>query len=164
MFDRAFGLPLHVLVNHLVVVFVPLAVLAALVYALVPRWRRLLRWPVLAGAAVSLVAAFVTVQSGYALYDRLGKPAEVELHEHRAQLLGWLVLAFFCWCVVSAFVLGGPGAPTPRWEAGRRRAAGIARPVRIVVAVVLVGISVATGIQVILAGDAGARAVWGGGG
>ncbi|MGW0228888.1 DUF2231 domain-containing protein [Actinopolymorpha singaporensis] len=161
MFDQAFGLPLHVLVNHLVVVFVPLAVLAALVYALVPRWRWLVRWPMLAGAAISLVATFVTVRSGYALYDRLGRPAEVETHEHRAQLLQWLVPAFFVGCAVSAFVLGGPGAPTPLWEMGRRRAAGIARPVRVVVAVVLAGLAVVTGILIVLAGDAGARAVWG---
>ncbi len=164
MFDQTFGLPLHVLVNHLTVVFVPLTVLAALTYAVVPRWRWLLRWPMLAGAVISAVATFVTVRSGYALYDKLNRPADVEVHEHRAQLLQWIVWAFVLWCLVSAFVLGGPGAPTPRWEAGRRRAAGIARPVRIVVAVVLVGLSVATGIQVALTGDAGARAVWGGGG
>ncbi|MFD2079437.1 hypothetical protein SAMN05421678_115165 [Actinopolymorpha cephalotaxi] len=164
MFDRAFGLPLHVLVNHLTIVFVPLTVLAALAFAVVPRWRWLLRLPMVAGAVISLVATFVTVRSGYALYDRLNRPAVVEVHEHRGQLLQWIVLAFVVWCLVSAYVLGGPGAPTPRWEVGRRRAAGIARPVRIVVAVVLVVLAVATGIQVVLTGDAGARAVWGAGG
>ena len=39
MFDQINGLPVHVLVLHAAVVFVPLLALGAIVYALVGPWR-----------------------------------------------------------------------------------------------------------------------------
>ena len=44
MFDQINGLPVHVLVLHAAVVFVPLLALGAVVYALVPRWRPRMGW------------------------------------------------------------------------------------------------------------------------
>ena len=95
MFDQVTGLPLHALVIHAVVVFVPLTVLVALAYALVPRWRWLLRWPLLAGSAVCLASGFVAKQSGEALWERLGGQEIVEEHATRGALLVWVLLAFF---------------------------------------------------------------------
>ena len=39
------GLPLHALIIHAAVIFGPLSALAGVLYAVVPRWRDRLRWP-----------------------------------------------------------------------------------------------------------------------
>lgn len=162
MFDQVSGLPVHVLVIHVVVVFVPLSVLVALGYALVPRWRWLLRWPLVVGSAASLGAAFVAQRSGYNFIGRLGggTPA-AQAHEDQGQLLGWVLLGFFVVSVAAAFAVHGPGAPSWRGEVGRRSTVSVARPIQIVVAVLLIVAAVAAGVQVFRTGDSGARAVWG---
>ena len=58
------GVPLHPLVVHAVVVLGPLAALTGLAYAAVPRWRWLLRWPLVVLAVVTAVTAFVAVVAG----------------------------------------------------------------------------------------------------
>ncbi|WP_020575825.1 DUF2231 domain-containing protein [Actinopolymorpha alba] len=156
MFDSAFGLPLHVLVIHAVVVFVPLTVLGALGYAVVPRWRWLLRWPVLLGAAASLGSAFVAKQSGYSFFQQLGAPSLAKAHEDQGQLLVWVLLGFFVVVAAATFTLSGP----TRLVNGRQYP-GAARPVQLVVAVVLVAAALVAGVQVVRTGDSGARAVWG---
>ena len=50
-FDLAFGLPLHPLAVHVPVVLLPLGALGVLLVLLVPRWRTLLAWPVIAVTA-----------------------------------------------------------------------------------------------------------------
>jgi hypothetical protein len=155
MFDQVTGLPVHVLVIHAVVVFVPLVVLVALAYALVPRWRWLLRWPLLAGSAGCLAAGYVARESGEALFDRLNEPEFVAVHAGRGQLLVWFLLAFFVVSVAAVFMLGGP---TPLL--GGRERAGAAGPVQLVVAALLVVAAVGAGVQVVRTGDAGARATW----
>jgi xanthine/uracil permease len=155
VFDQVTGLPVHVLVIHAVVVLVPLIVLTALAYALVPQWRWLLRWPLLAGSAGCLAAGFVAKKSGEAFFDRLNEPEFVAEHAARGQLLVWLLLAFFLVSAAAAFMLGGP---TPLL--GGRERAGAARPVQMVVAALLVVVALGTGVQVVRTGDAGARATW----
>ncbi|HZC26782.1 MAG TPA: hypothetical protein VE287_07150 [Actinopolymorphaceae bacterium] len=155
MFDHVFGLPMHVLVIHAVVVFVPLTALAALAYAVVPHWRWLFRWPLLVGSAASFVAGFVARQSGQALFDKLNSPAVANVHASRGHLLFWFLLAFFVVSVAAVFMLGGPSPLT-----GGRVWGGAAPPVQLVVAALLVVVSVGTGVQVVRTGDAGARAVW----
>ena len=71
MFDYIFGLPMHALVIHAVVVLVPLSALSAIAYVLRPAWRRVLRWPTAVGAVVSGVSAFVAAESGEALQRRV---------------------------------------------------------------------------------------------
>ena len=51
------GLPFHALIVHAAVVLTPLAVLSALAFAVLPRWRYLTRWP----TAVLAVGAFASV-------------------------------------------------------------------------------------------------------
>jgi hypothetical protein len=156
MFDQVNGLPLHALVIHAVVVFVPLTVLVALAYAFVPRWRWLLRWPLLAGSAVCLASGFVAKQSGQALWDRLGAQEIVAEHAARGALLVWILLAFFVVSVAAVFMLGGS---TPL--ANGRDRSGAAGPVQVVVAALLVVVAVGAGVQVVRTGDEGTRVVWG---
>lgn len=159
MFDQVTGLPVHILVIHAVVVFVPLTVLAAVVYAVVSRWRWLLRWPLLAGAVICLGAGFVARQSGEAFFDRLGEPELVAEHATRGHLLFWFLLALFVVSVAAVFLLGGPNPLV-----GGRERAGAAAPVQLVVAALLVVVAIGAGVQVVRTGDAGSRAVWGAGG
>jgi hypothetical protein len=157
VFDQAFGLPMHVLVIHAVVVLVPLTALAALVYAVVPRWRWVLRWPMLVGAAVSLGAGLVAKLSGEAFFEGLGRPPFVADHQAQGNLLVWVLLAFLVVAVAAAFLLGGPSPLR-----GGREWPGAVRAVQVVVAVLLLVVAVGAGVQVVRTGDAGARAVWSG--
>lgn len=139
------GLPLHPLVVHAAVVFGPIGALTALVYAAVPRWRDRFRLPMLALAMVatgSVVAAYLTGDSFLESRPELGREPMVGTHEERAELLLWVTLAFG----VIALVVGW-------WHA---------RPgiLRTVAQVLLAVAAVAVLVQVVLTGDAGARAVW----
>ena len=61
------GVPLHPLVIHAVVVFVPLAALAAVLMAW-PRWRWLARWPALLLTLGATAACYVATVSGAELF------------------------------------------------------------------------------------------------
>ena len=64
MFERFGDLPLHVLVIHLAVVVLPVSALTAIAFAVLPKWRWLLRWPALVLGLGALVCAFVAKKSG----------------------------------------------------------------------------------------------------
>ena len=156
MFNQVFGLPLHVLVNHAVVVLVPITAAGAVVFAVVPRWRWMLRWPLVVGALVCLVSGFVAKESGQDFFDSLGKPAVALQHRDLAYALVWILLVLFVLSVLAALLLGGRN-PLP----GPHSRRSAARPVQLVISVLLVIVAVAAGVQVARTGDAGARAVWG---
>ena len=87
MFDQVNGLPVHALVLHAAVVFVPLLALGAIVYALVGRWRPKIGWAVLLLAVVAPITALVAMLSGNKLHERLldqglkGRGAEI-INDH----------------------------------------------------------------------------------
>ncbi len=77
------GLPLHPLVVHAAVIFGPLAALAALAY-LVPRWRDVMRWPMVIMAVVgvgAIVAAYFTGNDFLDNRPELGQLPQVQKHE-----------------------------------------------------------------------------------
>ncbi|GAB3415495.1 DUF2231 domain-containing protein [Flindersiella endophytica] len=158
MFDTITGLPVHALIVHAAVVFLPLTVLTALAFALVPAWRWVVRWPLLVGAVISLGSAFVARESGQELFKNFGDapPESIVTHADRGLLLFWFVLVFFVVAVAAVFLLGGK----TRIAGGKDRE-GVAKPLQLVIVVLLVVASVGTGYQTIMTGDAGARAVWG---
>src|ERR1700754_4578445 len=71
VFDQINGLPVHVLVLHAAVIFVPLLALGALVYAVVPRWRSKIGWAVALLAVIAPLSTLVAKLSGTQLYNRL---------------------------------------------------------------------------------------------
>lgn len=157
MFEEFAGLPLHPLLVHAAVVLVPSSALAAILFAVVPRWRWVLRWPVLVSALLSLLAVFVTVRSGQALLTSRPELAQlVATHQQRGQQLQLILLGYALVAALAFFALGGP----TRLAGGRSRT-GAARPVQIVVAVLLVGLAGWSLLQTALTGDSGSRAVWG---
>ena len=157
MFERFGDLPLHVLVVHLTVVVLPVAALTGLVFALVPRWRWLLRWPAGVLGVAALVCTFVAKESGEAFVAAVPTLQKaVELHEKRADLLFWYVLIFAIVAVAAFFVLSGPSA----LASGKGAMAIKSRPLEIVTQVAFVVIALLVIWQTIRTGDAGAKAVW----
>ena len=141
------GLPLHPLLVHAAVVFTPLAALTALAYALLTRWRERLRWPMLALAVVATLAVVAAFLSGKSFLDSTPELAQVplvETHEERGELLLWLTLGFGAVALVSGWLHARSG------------------PVRLALRGLLAVAAVAVLVQVVLTGDAGSRAVWGG--
>jgi hypothetical protein len=154
------GLPLHPLIVHVVVVFAPLAGLAGILYAVVPRWRWWLRWPMVVCAVVAAGAGILAVQSGYSLEHQrqLQQLAAVRTHQHRGSILRWVMLGFLVPVGLGAWLLGGPSAVTSGWGAR----AGRTGPVAVGLQVLLVLTAVVLLVWVFLTGDSGARALWGG--
>jgi hypothetical protein len=151
MFERFGDLPLHVLVIHLTVVLLPVAALTLIAFAVVPRWRRVLRWPALVLGVGTVVCAFVAKQSGEAFVNAVPTLQKaVELHEKRGNLLFWYCLIFTVVAVAAFLLLAGVKGDM----------ATKSRPLEIVTQVAVVVIAVLVIWQTVRTGDAGAKAVW----
>jgi hypothetical protein len=156
VFDYIFGLPMHALVIHAVVVLVPLSALCAVAYAVRPQWRRLLRWPTAAGALVSGVSAFVAAESGEALQRRVSRVrATTTNFELLSTHTEWgdrakLFCLIFMVVTLAALWLARP----PEEEAPRGHALDV------VVSMVVVLSAVGALATVVLAGHAGSQVVW----
>ena len=153
------GLPLHPLVVHAVVVFVPLGALSAILYALVPRWRWLLRQPTLVLALAAVVLARVAVLTGSSLKHEKNFTGElgdrIARHMHWGQRLEYSVWVYAVIAVVAWWVL--PHV-TPLTDRDSRTS-----PAPRLIAVVTVLLPVAAAVVLVLAvvtGEAGAQAVW----
>ncbi|WP_347344783.1 DUF2231 domain-containing protein [Microbacterium sp.] len=149
------GLPLHPLLVHAVVVLTPLTVLALLLGAFWPAARRRLGVVTPLAALAVLVLVPITVAAGQALAIVVGPTPAVERHHALGlMLLPWAIALF----VVSA-------AQWAWYRFGRPRVArrgGGTRAVGVVLAVAATAVGAGTLITIVLIGDSGARAVWGG--
>jgi hypothetical protein len=161
-----FGLPAHVLVVHAAVVLTPLAVLAAVAFALLPKWRYLTRWPAAALAVVAGVTVWVSRVTGQDFFggDRFGglaadNPLRKAIHDHEeyGELLSLVVIAFVLLVLVGSAVLGGPSG----FVSGRGAKARTAAGVEVAVALAILAAAAVTLVYLVLTGDAGARAAWG---
>ena len=149
------GVPLHPLVIHAVVVFVPLAALAAIAMS-VPKWRWLARWPALLLTLGATAAAYVAKLTGAQLKEDRGLESPlVKTHEQWGDRLVTAMVVFAAVVVVAFWVL----PHVTRLSGGKDRVTKVAAlekplmvllPLTAVVALVLV----------VITGDAGARAVW----
>ena len=150
MFDQIGGLPVHILVIHAAVVFVPLLALGAIVYALVPGWRSKIGWAVISLAIIAPIVTFVSKESGEKLYDRQSasfKP-KLDAHMHFGTNTFWYTLALGVVTLIVAIVtLRRPGA--------------LPRVVEIILGIVMIVLAVLSGYYVYRTGDSGAHVVWG---
>jgi hypothetical protein len=140
------GLPLHALVVHAAVIFGPLSALAAILY-LVPRWRDKLRWPMVALVLISVGAIWTAYFSGGWVEEANGPYSGefgklFETHEDRADILRWVATGFGVVALAAAWWHTRTGA------------------LRAVLSALVLAGAVATGIYVILTGDAGAQVAW----
>ena len=149
------GIPAHVLIIHAAVVFLPLLAVAAIFYALVPRFRTYIGWAAVLLAIGGPLVAFLARQSGQNFRARLvaqGAPADfvakIDKHQGYGDRTFWLSLGLGVFTLLLV-------ALTLR---GRR----VSTWVTAVLGVVVIGLAVATGIYVFLTGDSGAHTVWDG--
>ncbi len=154
MFDTAFGLPLHPLVVHLVVVFLPLASVAVLLAALWPRFRRWAGPLPLALAVIGTAAVPVATESGEALAGTgLGQLPLVQTHSGLGDQMIWWALGL----VVAAAAVYWLHLRTRRADSGTRPGQGVVAGIAVLAAVAAIG----TGVHIYRVGESGARAVWG---
>lgn len=160
MLNKIAGIPVHVLVIHFVVVFVPLLIIGAVAYAAVPRWRKKIDWAVLILAVIAPVSALIARLSGLQLRTDLiakgysGKPlANIDKHMGFGNMTLWLSIALG----VVALALIGYAWRTARTEGSPQHP--LVRPIGLVVTLVL---GAFLGYYVYRTGDSGAHNVWDG--
>ena len=149
MFTEIHGLPVHPLAVHAAVVFVPLAALMGILFA-VPRTRAWSRVPLLLVSLAAVVAVFVARQSGFKLKDHLAEGNFtylnlVDEHQSRANLL-FVFVIIFAVVAIAAFFL--------------TRSADTNQAVAMVLSVILVVGAVAIAFQTYRVGDLGSKIVW----
>jgi uncharacterized membrane protein len=146
--DTVFGVPLHPLVNHAVVVLVPLAVLGTLLITIVPRWRTAYGWLVVALSAAAFASVPVATRSGRNLEAslELGGPVldKVQEHQEMGDRLIWAAGAMFVLDLLL-MLMHRSGRPT-----GQATLVAVLASIAGLIALVLV----------VLTGHLGAQAVW----
>ncbi|MDT5033160.1 MAG: hypothetical protein QOC94_3331 [Actinoplanes sp.] len=150
MFDQISGLPVHVLVIHAAVVFVPLLALGAIVYAVLPRWRSQIGWAVISLAVIGPIVTFVSMESGKKLYNRQTPTFQKTLDAHLSygtHTFWWVLGLGVGTLVMTIITLRKPGA--------------LPRVVEIGLAIIVIVLAVISGYYVYKTGDSGAHAVWG---
>jgi uncharacterized membrane protein len=154
LFDQINGLPVHVLILHAAVVFVPLLALGAIVYALVGAWRAKIGWAVLLLGIIAPICTFVAKESGTKLYDRLAphmSPAGKKLldeHMGFGTHTFWWTLALGLVSIVMVVLTGRGESSAPK-------------VVQWVLSAAMVVLAVIAVYYVYRTGDSGAKAVWG---
>jgi hypothetical protein len=83
--DNLFGLPAHPLVVHAAVVLLPIAAIATVVVAVVPRWRRPYALLVFVMSIAAAGAIWLAKESGESLEERVTETALVERHAELAE-------------------------------------------------------------------------------
>jgi hypothetical protein len=151
MIDYQFnGLPVHVLLVHLVVIIVPLAALSLLLSAFWPAARRRLGFVTPLVALVALIAVPFTTAAGQWLQARVAPTPLIEKHTALGPtLLPWVIAVFVVASVLWLWYFLVPSGP--RWL----------RVTAIVVidAAVLIT-AIGSVVTVVLIGESGSAAVW----
>ncbi|MEU5088441.1 DUF2231 domain-containing protein [Streptomyces sp. NPDC021356] len=149
------GLPAHVLLVHVVVVFVPLTALALVLCAVRPAAAQRMGVVLPALALVTLVSVPLTTGAGEWLERHVGSNALVRRHAELGDgLLPWaaglFVLAVVVWWSARRAAASGPSR-TSRWTSA---------PVRVAAAVLALVVGVGAVVDVYRIGDSGAKAAW----
>lgn len=148
--EELFGLPAHPLLVHAAVVLLPLAALATVASAAVPRLRRHYAPVALGLALVALLAVGLAQGSGEALEEEIDETPLVEAHTDQGeQVLPWAVAV----TVAAAAVTAAP-------VVSRRRPGTSPRAVTAVLVVLSLVAGVGATWVVVDVGHSGARATW----
>lgn len=141
MFDTIFGLPVHALVIHAVVVLLPLMALLTVITSVRARLRERFSWWVTGANLVVFATTLVAKESGETLQKALGGQVARDHGD-----LGGVLPAF-------AFFLVAASAGVA--VTSRNRTLG---PIAVVISIIA---AVAAVVWTVRTGDSGARAVWG---
>ncbi|KQN88921.1 hypothetical protein [Arthrobacter sp. Leaf69] len=155
MIDIA-GLPAHILLIHGVVVLAPIAGLAAILFAALPRWRSYLAWP-LGVLSLGLVPlSLLTAEAGEQLEETRPASALIREHAEQGDVLRAVSVVFFV--VVAAALIAAYDPIGRRFSfLGRLRTN---RAVRITLLVVSAAVGAFFIYQSIITGHSGAASVW----
>lgn len=145
-----FGLPAHPLVVHAAVVLLPLAALATVVTALVPRLRRHYAVLALVAALAATGAVGLAQGSGEALEERVDETELVEEHTEQGE-------SVLPWALGVTLVAGGVVAAD---QVQRRRPGTSPAGITAVLAVAAVIACAGATWTVVDVGHSGAKATW----
>ncbi|SDT17325.1 DUF2231 domain-containing protein [Microlunatus soli] len=141
------GLPIHPLLVHFVLVLLPGASLLAILGSVWPAAQRKFTFLTPLLALVGLILVPITVTAGENLADHMGIGAAINEHATLARR----ILPF----AIGLFVTSAGQWAYLRFV--RRRTW-----MTVLIALLVIAAAIATTVQVVLTGDAGAHAVWGG--
>jgi hypothetical protein len=148
--DNLFGLPAHPLIVHGAVVLLPVAAIATVVVAAVPRWRRPYALLVLGVSLAAAGAIWLAQESGESLEERVTETALVERHSELAeQVLPWAIAVV----VVAAAVL-----LADRFQSRLAQIPSRAATITLIVAAVITGVGATWTVAEV--GHSGAKATW----
>jgi hypothetical protein len=156
------GLPLHVLLVHVVVILVPVTALCLVLFALWPAARRRLGIVMAILGALVIVVVPVTAEAGQWLKNRVADTPLINAHASLAGALwpwtlalGILAIASYLWYFVrsrrDARGVSGTGSASHT---------GAVRVVAVLITVLAIGIGGYATYQTVLIGEAGSRAIW----
>lgn len=152
------GVPVHPLLVHGAVVFVPMAALLVAAYVL-PKYRWAARWPALVLTVLATAFVQLSAMSGEDLEHQLGESKLIQAHAEwagRLQFCTWVLLVVMVvafWALPHQTRLNGA-------EHKPARIPALEKPMMVVLPV----LALAVLVLVVITGDAGARAVWAGSG
>lgn len=143
------GLPAHALLVHFIVVLAPLTAVLAILSALWPAARQRLVWPVFALAIATSILTPITTHAGEWLEHRSGRSPLLHAHTELGDTMIYFSLALVVAAVLLAFV-----------HIRESRGRAVNTIVLWAIAGVVIGVSIATTVQVYRIGDSGAQSVW----
>ena len=143
IFDTITGLPVHPLIDHLVVIALPTFSLLTIALVAFPKLRKNYGLVNLAGLAVAVVASFIAKESGEALALRVGYPTD---HAELGENLVLIAALLFALTAVWYFFISSA-------DYAKKIVTKISGIVTALVAVVAI-------IATVLVGHSGAKATW----
>jgi hypothetical protein len=172
VFDEILGLPAHPLMVHAPVVLVPLTVLVALVYGVLPPARQRIGWALVLLALAGAGAAYAAVESGQRFaVARGGVTPDIAGHQELGEMLRNLALLLAVVAVVLVVVdrarhrrrrLQFAEDGSPHTYARTRSGGVLLGVVSVILTLGLLGVAGAAGYYAYEAGHSGAEMVWGG--
>jgi len=154
--DSLFGLPAHPLLVHGAVVLVPLAALGTIVIAFWPAARERIGWITTGLGVVGFVFAFLAKESGESLLETVAVTAAVKSHAEMGD-----------WGLIGAFLVGGSACTLMLFDQFVKERAkrnlpelSVTRPLRTLIGVFAVVLSIFGTVLVINVGHSGAKATW----
>ncbi|MGW4772112.1 DUF2231 domain-containing protein [Nocardia sp. NPDC004278] len=144
------GLPAHVLLVHIIVVFVPLTAVLLIMSALWPAARRRLIWLITALAAITVALTPITTDAGEWLQHKLGGSPAIDKHANLGNTMIYFAVGLL---LVTALLI----IVHLRAERGKP----LGRTLTALVAALAILAGSAALVQTYRVGDSGAHAVWG---
>lgn len=164
-FDLVGGLPMHPLVVHAAVAFLPLGMIGLIIIVFSARARARWRTPVVLVLAFAGLATLAARESGEALEHRVGEPG---VHAEYAEILtvvaGITVAGAILWWFLEHRATRAVRSTDGSGETGASVASAAAAPSRSVLSRVLgwvlAALAAASLVLVVMVGHSGATATW----